>query len=102
MGINVYWRDETKTSLAVVLDPQMLLSRYISSSVWPDTSCLRFIDPYGDAIFNRLQIPVLIHELEVRKSAVENSATRAHLDEVLSLLKPAEGEVHTYMWFIGD
>src|SRR4051812_29780387 len=28
-----------------------------------DSACTRFIDPYGDSVFNQLQLPVLIAEL---------------------------------------
>jgi hypothetical protein len=27
---------------------------------------LRFIDPYGDTLFNRLQVPVVLEELDQR------------------------------------
>ena len=30
----------------------------------PKSVCLRFIDPYGDATFNQLQLPLLLRELK--------------------------------------
>jgi hypothetical protein len=81
----------------------MYLSRFIASSAWPDTACLRFIDAAGDAVLNQLQIPVFIEELESAiASAQARPIPREHLHEVLALAKRAEGQTHTYLWFIGD
>jgi hypothetical protein len=83
----------------------MYLSRFIASSTWPDTACLRFIDAVGDAVANQLQIPVFIEELE---SAIASAQARPipipreHLHAVLALAKRAEGQTHTYLWFVGD
>lgn len=42
------------------------------------TRCLRFIDPYGDTVFNRLQIPVLQSECsELRFQLTEQSLLEA-------------------------
>ncbi len=57
MGIDVYWRDDGGKDLGLVSDSQMLFSRFIASSPWSGTACLRFIDAAGDAILNQLQVP---------------------------------------------
>jgi hypothetical protein len=102
VGINVHWRDEAGKDLGCLEDPQMYLSRFIASSAWPGTACLRFIDGAGDAVLNQRQIPVFIHELESAIASARNPLPRGHLHEVLSLAKQAEGQTHTYLWFIGD
>jgi hypothetical protein len=59
------------------------------------------VDPYGDTVFNQLQIPVLIEELE----AVAERATDADLEgSVRKLIEFLRGcdEVHTYVKVIGD
>lgn len=79
MGINVQTESERGDMISEVIDPhgrtQALLPSYCDSA-W---SCLRFVDRYGDAVFNQLQVPVLISEVE-----------------------SAEGQVHTYVRFVGD
>ena len=79
----------------------MLLSRFVGSSDWPETACLRFIDRYGDAVLNQYQIPVFIQELESCMASA-SEATRDHLNAVLSLARRANGRTHTYLWFVGD
>jgi hypothetical protein len=63
-------KNERGDVLAAVADPEMLFARLVRHSEWSNTVCLRFIDPYGDAVFNQLQIPTLVRELEARLSPV--------------------------------
>ena len=93
MGIDIYWRNENGKDLGVVGDPQMQLSRFIISSDWPGTVCLRFIDAAGDAVLNQLQIPVFIRELETAMASAGGPIPRDHLNEVLSLAKRAKVSV---------
>jgi hypothetical protein len=64
MGVDLYMENEGGTKLGEVLDPHGLISRVVSLFGNETTTLLRFIDPYGDTVFNQLQIPVLIRELE--------------------------------------
>ena len=70
-------------------------------SVPTDAACLRFIDPYGDAVFNHLQVPVLIAELEAMTANETNADLRARLASVVAFLA-ASVEVHRYVRFAGD
>ncbi|MBC8119987.1 MAG: hypothetical protein H7X75_10475 [Burkholderiaceae bacterium] len=63
--------------------------------------CLRFIDPYGDTIFNELQLPALVSELEQLRDATPEQELRAHIERVLAFLCTVEGP-HCYVRFIGD
>jgi hypothetical protein len=103
MGIEVVWKDERGISLGEVSDPKMLLSRFAARRVSPVGSsvCLRFLDPFGDACFNQLQIPVLVQEIRIAKDEVVDPELAEHLGKVLALAERAT-EVHTYLWFIGD
>jgi hypothetical protein len=102
MGVDVVWRNEQGGSLGEVLDPEMSLSRHVGSPAWAETTCLRFVDPYGDTIFNQRQIPVLVRELEESVAFVTDTAIKRQLSDVIQLLKQAVGKTHTYAWFIGD
>jgi hypothetical protein len=75
LGIDVYWRDERGNDLGSVGDPQMLFSRFIISSDWLSTACLRFIDAAGDTVLNQLQIPVFIQELQSAMASADSART---------------------------
>jgi hypothetical protein len=72
--------------------------------VAPDATghCLPFIDPYGDTLFNQLQIPDLIGELMEHRAKTRNEPLTRTLDSLISYLQNAEERVHVYVRFIGD
>ena len=65
------------------------------------SSCLRFIDPYGDLVVNQLQLPVLIAELEEMSRGTTDFGLRKHIAKLVQFLRDSEG-VHIYVRFIGD
>jgi hypothetical protein len=75
------------------------------------TSCLRFIDPYGDTLFNQLQLPALRRELEslrphisaAVKTAWSTEELHSHLEQLLALIDEglARG-AHHFVRFLGD
>jgi hypothetical protein len=64
--------------------------------------CLRFIDPYGDTIFNRMQMPTVIGELRDLKVASDNQERDAIIDRLVELACLCQEEPHLYLRFIGD
>lgn len=48
------------------------------------TACLRFIDPYGDTLFNSLQLPVLESELKTRLLTLDMRRLRADREHQLA------------------
>jgi len=101
MGIDVYWKDESGEVLGVIEDSGALSD--LSSSLYRQSAstCLRFIDPAGDACFNQLQLPVLVTEMRGLLAIVSDARVLAHLQSVVGLLEGAVRS-HTYIWFIGD
>jgi hypothetical protein len=90
MAIKVEWQDERGKTLARYGGPSLT-----ADVIWkaaPSTVCLRFIDPYGDATFNQLQMGQLLDELK------ELGAD----PELIAFVDLAIGQVHTYLKFIGD
>ena len=63
----------------------------------PHSCCLRFIDPYGDAVFNQSQLPVLVEELINLSSLFPDSG----ISDLIDYLGTCS-EAHTYVRFIGD
>ena len=65
-------------------------------------SCLRFIDPYGDTVFNQAQIDVLASELDAMLAPGQKRAPPDALPAIRQFVGRAVGQVHTYLKFIGD
>src|SRR5215203_3102126 len=101
MGINVVWQDETGARLA---ECAATYDDRLGRSVPPERShCLQYVDPVGDAIFNQLQLPHLVRELEEVVAALSRlpEARQRPMREVLEFVRGCVG-VHTYVWFVGD
>jgi hypothetical protein len=64
--------------------------------------CLRFIDPYGDTVFNRAQMVVLREELLSVPEEPLEAEVRVHRKKIVELASKAESEIHTYLKFYGD
>ena len=102
MGVDAVWKTEAGQELGRLGDPGMILSGFVSDERRvAGTVCLRFIDAYGDACFNQLQLPVLVEELSAAAQAEGEPELRDHL-EALAAFARGSSEMHTYVWFIGD
>lgn len=67
----------------------------------PLGTCLRFVDPYGDTVFNQLQLAALASELSELRTSAPEVDLRSHIDRLLVFLAGSE-DVHVYVRFIGD
>ena len=103
MGIDVAWVDERHEAKQQVFDPQQCLTG-LATSAWPksQTACLKFVDAWGDTVFNQLQIPVLLQELRVEEQRQTDSEVIAHLGKVIMLVERAVDQMHAYVKFVGD
>ena len=64
------------------------------------SSWLRFVGPYGDAIFTHLQVPVLAGELRRVRDGATGPEIRRMLDDIIALAERCR--THEYLWFVGD
>lgn len=64
--------------------------------------CLRYIDPYGDTVFNTLQMNDLINELKQLIIIVDTNEERNLLKDIIRMSKLCEENVHYYVKFYGD
>ncbi len=101
MGIDAVWKTESGEELGRVDDPKMVLAHLASAVDLRGTACLRFLDPYGDAMFNQSQLPTLVEELDAAVTRVRDPELKAQLRAVRALASRAR-DVHTYLWFLGD
>lgn len=56
------------------------------------------LTPYGDAVFNQRQVPLLLSELDRLPSGLDG----AWVGEARELCRVVERGLHLYLWFIGD
>jgi hypothetical protein len=104
VGIDVAWVDERHEEKQLVADTGQWITR-LATSRWPKLSssvCLRFVVPWGDAVFNQAQAPELVRELQGEIEAATDAGTRLHLEKVARLVERAAVETHSYIKFIGD
>ncbi len=77
MGIKARIETERSERIVELLDPHNRTNWLLYLAVLDSTACLRFIDPYGNTLFNGLQLPVLQKEL----SELTPQMTEANLSE---------------------
>jgi hypothetical protein len=64
--------------------------------------CLRFVDPYGDTVWNQLQIPVFLDDL---RRLLELPLTQEQIFDIHAieaLVEPYVDNPHFYVKLIGD
>jgi hypothetical protein len=102
LGVDAEWQDEFGKARESLLDPRGLMMAALERGDLSHTACARFIDPYGDAVFNQAQIPVLAEELRALPLSDAAPEVQRHVEQLLALLIHAAGTAHTYVKFIGD
>ena len=104
MGIDVALVNERHEPKQEVFDPRQHLT-HLATDQWPkleNSVCLRFIDPWGDTVFNQSQVPVLLVELEYSAASQTDPELKSHLEKVCRLVARAKDQTHMYIKFIGD
>jgi hypothetical protein len=64
--------------------------------------CIKYIDDYGNTVFNRLQMDDFITEMRILQDNSENPKTKDLIEDILKLAYKCKHEVHTYIKFYGD
>jgi hypothetical protein len=101
VGINVQLRRETGEVLAEVIDSKMVLAR-ATQQVFSGTRLLKYVVPWGDAVFNQSQARDLEVDIADVKRANDDAALLQVLAEVERLVQALTRETHVYLWFVGD
>jgi hypothetical protein len=102
MGIDAILRTETQEELASVPDPGMVLSRAATSGRFSETCLLKYLVPWGDAVFNQAQAPDLRDDIRSLTAGNLGSPLSDHLLGIQALVEKLASETHSYLWFIGD
>ena len=101
MGINTQLRTEDGQVLDEVDDAQMVLSRATNSQL-AGTRLLKYLVPWGDAVFNQSQASDLADDIRVICDDTDDSALAQHLSSIRPLVDRLSVETHLYLWFLGD
>jgi hypothetical protein len=102
MGFDIRLEDEHGQKVEEVGDPTNLLQRLLPSPKDETFSCLRFIDPYGDTVFNQIHIATFLAELERISVAATTDQERRLLESIRELAERCRSEPHLYVKFYGD
>jgi hypothetical protein len=84
MSINARLESRHEKCLLEVPDPRGSVNVLLSLATLDATVCLKFIDPYGDTVFNGLQIPVLLLELEAIAPLLTETSLQAEKTQYLN------------------
>ena len=101
MGIEVRLRRETGEVLGEVDDCKMALSR-ATSGLLSGTRLLRYLVPWGDAVFNQAQANDLRDDVRELLRTHRGSPLGDVLVQIEPLIEQLSAETHAYLWFIGD
>ena len=97
MAWTIILEDEKRQAVRS-LQKEFVSKEIFNSEFLKQTILLKYIDPYGDTIFNNLQIDDLVADLELLKEIEDNEL----IDRIISLAQECKSEIHTYLTFYGD
>jgi hypothetical protein len=102
MGMSIRLENRQGKATEEIPDLESLLSRFFPS--WDDQSYhfLRYIDPWGETVFNHLQMDELISELRRVRLAASTEEQRAFVDAIEGLASRCKAGEDIYLKFIGD
>jgi hypothetical protein len=102
MGLNITLETEDGEIVEEIGDPTNLLHRLLPSHDDSSYQCVRFIDWYGDTVFNRLQMGTFLDEWEQIDSMAQTAEEKELVARVESLAQRCLNEHHLYLKFYGD
>ena len=103
MSIEVVLQSETGDAASEMIhDPHGVIVHSLPDPADASYSCIRFIDPYGDTIFNRLQAAAMIAEWDTLKDSFLANNAGALWADVRALIVCCSQEPHLYLRFAGD
>jgi hypothetical protein len=100
MGLVIALEDEDGNPIRSIEDPRNEFRSLLPSPNCQDFSQIKFVNWYGDTVFNRLQLPTVIAELEQCKGTSEDG--NRILAAIIDLCREAAAKHHLYVRFSGD
>jgi len=94
--------DEHGKMIETVEGRVYLIGQYLPSTDDCRSQCLRFIDSYGDTVFNRPQMEQFVIEWQDIISRAKTDEEKKIMYRVLELAKKCRDKPHGYLKFYGD
>jgi len=102
VGLGIVLQDERGTRIDGVDDPTNILHRLLPPADDSRSRCLRYVDWYGDTVFNRQQIGDVLEELQVLSEKARSGDEKQLLGRIIDLARRCKSEPHLYVKFCGD
>lgn len=103
MGMAVVLQDENCSNISEpVYDPQEVFSLCLPRFGDIAYPCLRFVDPYGDTLFNHLQAAAVLEEWDRLKESFCAHGAEQLWSSVGRLIAECSEEPHTFTRFMGE
>ncbi len=93
---------ERGEQLEVIVDWDCILDRALPSCYDESYPFLRHIDPYGDTVFNRLQMDSFLAEWKRLGETLQAAEERDLLGEIERLANQCQRQPHSYLKFYGE
>ena len=65
-------------------------------------ACLRFVDPYGDTVFNALQLVTLLEDIRLLRRLSSGDQHEPVFRRIETLIAHCQAEPHLYLKLVGD
>ncbi|WAC10377.1 hypothetical protein [Dyadobacter pollutisoli] len=97
MAWTVILEDENKNDIELLEQEFSMVN--LNNSEKETFKLLKYLDPYGDTIFNNLQMSDLISDLIYLKGIEQNNEL---INLIIELAKKCQSDNHCYIAFYGD
>jgi len=102
MGLTIALETERGEKIEEIEDPANLLHQLLPSHNDETYQCLRFIDWYGDTVFNHMQMKTFLLEWDRLAQSPHTTEERTFMVRVEGLARRCLNEPHLYLKFYGD
>lgn len=102
MGLAISLETEQGEKIEVVADVHNWLLTQLERPDLSETRCLRYLDSWGNTIFNHLQMDDLMQDLRRVRNFATNKEQRELLDKIEEFAERCNKGVHLYVKFSGD
>jgi hypothetical protein len=102
MGLSIALEDEEGMRIDSVEDPTNCLHRLLPSADDLGSRALRYVDWYGDTVFNRRQIEDVLDEFGLLLNKTKCNSEKELINRIISLAKMCRKGPHLYLKFYGD
>ena len=102
MGLEIVLQTELGAHVDAVADPKNYLGKLLPEVHGEKYPLLGGIDPYGDTIFNRIQMRRFLLEWIEASAKAGTPEERQLVSKIEELARRCRDEVHLYIRFVGD